>query len=263
MSDLELLSVAIDLLRDGKIIALCTIIGKEGSGPRSVGAKMIVCEDGSVYGTIGGGSLERLLINEALRAIKSRRSCVRSFSLGRYEEGDIVTGLICGGRFSVFIDVIEPKPRLIVMGAGHIARPLVEIARIVGFEVIVVDDESNFANRDRFPNASEIYVKSVDDFFNEFEFKRNDFIVILYGDVHRDYTALKRALALKLRYVGLIGSKSKISSFKGRLKDDGFTDDALRSLYAPIGIDINAETPEEIAVSIMAEIIRVFRSGGD
>lgn len=263
MWDVELLSIAIDLLKDGKTIALCTIIVKEGSAPRSVGAKIIVCEDGSVYGTIGGGLLERLLVSEALKAIELRRRCVKFFSLGRRREGDVLTGQICGGRLSIFIDVIEPKPRLIVMGAGHIAKPLVEIASIVGFETVVVDDKRDFANRDSFPNASEIHVKSADEFFDEFKFRGNDFIIIVYGDIHRDYIALTRALALKLKYVGLIGSKRKVSSFKSKLRDDGFADDDLKALSAPIGIDIDAETPEEIAVSIIAEVIKVFRSRGD
>lgn len=262
MWDLELLSVALDLLRDGMVIALCTIIGKEGSAPRSVGSKMIVCEDGRVYGTIGGGDFERLLVREALKAIRMRKSCVKSFSLGMVRDGDISTGLICGGRLTVFIDVIEPRPRLIVLGAGHIAKPLVEIASIVGFETVVVDDKSDFASRERFPSAGEIYVKSVDEFFNEFEFSGNDFIVIVYGDIYRDYEALKRALSLNLRYVGLIGSKRKIDSFKSKLISEGFSDVTFNILYAPIGIDINAETPEEIAVSIIAEVIKVYRSRG-
>lgn len=254
-----MLSTAASLLKSGKVIALCTIVCKKGSAPRNVGAKMIVCDDGSVYGTIGGGELERLLVREALNAIQLRKSCLKSFSLGISREGDISTGLICGGRISVFIDVIEPKPRLIIMGAGRIAKPLAEIAHIVGFEVIVVDDRSEFTNRSCFPNANEIHVKSIGNFFDEFEFRENDFLVILYGDIDRDYEALKRALNLKVKYIGLIGSRRKISTFKEKLRDEGFTDECLKDIHAPIGIDINAETPEEIAVSIMAELIKIYR----
>ena len=156
-SDLEILNEAARLLEKGKSLALCTVVEKKGSGPRDVGAKMIVSEDGTTYGTIGGGNVERALVDECLKAIKEHKSRKVTFNLNKNQkEGTVGTGMICGGELTVLIDVIEPTPRLVIVGAGHVALPLAKLASTVGFKVVIVDDERKLANKEQFPMAENI-----------------------------------------------------------------------------------------------------------
>ena len=153
-TDLELLSEAARLLERGKSFALCTVVEKKGSGPRDVGAKMIVDEDGKNFGTIGGGKVERALVDESLIAIKEHKSKKVTFNLNKNQvEGTIGTGMICGGELTVLADVIEPTPRLIIVGSGHVALPLATIANAVGFRIIMIDDERKLVTKERFPMA--------------------------------------------------------------------------------------------------------------
>ncbi len=257
VDDAYLFGEAAKLLRSGETIALCIIVNKVGSGPRGVGAKMIVYGDGKSIGSIGGGKFERILIERALEAIKNGHSKLVEFSLG--SGSGIETGLICGGNLKVLIDVIKPNPRLIIVGSGSIAKPLAEVACIAGFEVIVVDDNEKTATHDRFPMASRLIVKPLVKALSELELRGSDFIAIVHGDVKIEYAVLKELLRRKPRYIGLLGSKRKVAEFRRRLKIEGFNEDDLSILHAPIGIDINAETPGEIAVSIVAELIKILR----
>lgn len=258
LSDKELFQKIVELLEDRERIALCIIVEKKGSGPRDVGAKMIVCSDGRTIGTIGGGILERMIVQEALKIIEENRSREITFSLGG-EEG-IETGLMCGGSIKIFIDVLNPKPRLIIIGSGSIAKPLAEVASIVGFEILIVDSNGKTATRDRFPMASRIILReSLVKGVIEAELRKNDFVAIVHGNIKDEYEVLKEVLKLKPKYIGLLGSRRKSLEFKKKLIEDGFKVEDVEKIYSPIGLDIKAETPEEIAISIMAEVIMVLR----
>lgn len=257
VNDIEVLSKAVQLLEEGKKVALCTIIEKKGSGPRDVGGKMIVSEDGKTAGTIGGGNLERALINGALKALREGKAKKIVFSLHRGEQKAeaVETGLICGGELTVFIDVIEPKPRLVIIGAGHIAYPLAKIADVAGFNVVVADDNEDLANRDRFPTAAEIFTGDFNEILDRIAVGAQDFVVIVHGEPEHDYLALKKMIEKRPAYVGLLGSKAKVATLVNRLKGEGVSDEMLKPLHAPVGIDIGAQTPGEIGISILAEII--------
>lgn len=261
-TDVEILKTLMRFLESGKKVALSTVIDKKGSGPREPGAKMIISEDGQTFGTIGGGSLETALVNESLKTIKEGKPKKAVFSLSEGGGGEAIkTGLICGGELTIFIDVIEPKQKLILIGAGHIALPLAKLADIVGFDVVVVDDNAELANKDRFPMAKEIITGDFNEILDKIEVKPRDFIVIVHGEPEHDYLALEKVIKMKPAYVGLLGSKAKAATLIKRLKEAGISEEELKPLHAPLGLDIGAQTPEEIAVSILAEIIKERSKG--
>lgn len=261
-TDLDLLKQANVLLEHGNRVALCTIIEKKGSGPREIGAKMIVDEDGKTIGTIGGGNLERALIKESLKALSKGKPSRAVVSLHKKaKRGTVKTGLICGGELTIFIDVIKPKKRLIIVGAGHVAEPLAKLAAIVGFSLIIIDDDERLANRKRFPMAEKIITGSFTEILDQLDPNPKDYVVIVHGEPERDYLALKRFLEKKPAYIGLLGSKTKVAKLTNRLKAIGFNAEDLSILHAPIGLDIKAQSPEEIGISILAEIISEGRLG--
>jgi xanthine dehydrogenase accessory factor len=262
VNDAEILKEAARLLDAGKRVAMCTIIEKKGSGPRDIGGKMIVSDDGKTFGTIGGGNLERALINESLKALREGKPRKAVFSLhkGGGKEA-IETGLICGGELTIFIDVIEPKHRLILIGAGHVALPLAKLADIVGFSLVVVDDNEELANKERFPMVQEIITGNFNEILDKIEVGSRDFVVIAHGEPEHDYLALEKIIRKKPAYVGLLGSNVKVATLLKRLREAGISDEELKPLHAPVGLDIGAQTPEEIAISILAEIIKEKRKG--
>lgn len=255
-ADLDIVKRIEYFLERGLRLALCILVDKRGSGPREPGAKMVVVEDGQTFGTIGGGDFERILVKEALRAIEKGKPRKVIFSLREEgKEGAIKTGLICGGEVEVFIDVMEPKPKLIIIGAGHVAESLATFAAHLGFDIIVVDDNEKLASRERFPMAKEIITGEYGEILDKINISQRDFVVIVYGEPEHDYLALKKIIQKKPFYAGLMGSRIKVNKLIERLKSEGISDEELKSLHAPVGLNIGAQTPEEIAISILAEII--------
>jgi xanthine dehydrogenase accessory factor len=256
-TDIDLIKQATILLENGNRVALCTIIEKKGSGPREVGAKMIVDENGNTIGTIGGGNLERALIKEALKVLGKGKPSKTTISLHKKaKRGTVKTGLICGGELTIFIDVIKPKKRLIIVGAGHIAKPLAKIADIIGYSLTIIDDNERLANKNRFPMAERIITGDLNLSLDKLDIAPKDFVVIVHGEPEHDYLALRKVLEKRPTYIGLLGSKTKVALLTERLKATGFNEEDLSVLHAPIGLDINAKSPEEIGVSILAEVIR-------
>lgn len=258
--DLEIFREALRLLESGKRVALCSLIEKVGSGPRDVGAKIIVNEDGKTTGTIGGGDLERFLVNESLKALEEGKPRKAVFSLHPSKrEGSIETGSICGGELTVFIDVIEPKPRLIIIGAGHVAYPLARLAEILGFNLTIVDDNEQLACKERYPMAEKIIVGNFGEILGKMDVDSRDMVTIVHGEPEHDYLALEKVVKKKPAYIGLLGSKTKVATLVQRLRRQGVSDAYLKVLHAPLGLDIGAQTPEEIGISILAEIIQYKR----
>ncbi len=261
-TDVDVLTEATRLLEQGMRLALCTVIEKQGSGPRDIGTKMIVRGDGSTYGTIGGGTLERALVDECVKTLQERTARTITFNLtGRKSAGTIATGLICGGQMMVFIDVLEPDPRLIIVGSGHVALPLARLADVVGFGVTIIDDDVERANEEYFPMAETIVVGDFTRVVSAFKVRPDDFVVIAHGNPERDYAALKAIAEKKPAYIGLLGSKTKVAHLVKRLQGDGIRGEGLAMLHAPVGLTIGAQTPEEIGISILAEIIQHKRNG--
>lgn len=222
---------------------------------------MLVDPDGGIVGSIGGGGMERRLIDEALEVLKEGRPRTITFALGvEPREGAIAVDSKCGGEVKVFLDVIKPDPRLIIVGSGHIAKPLAEFAHKSGFEVNVVDDAET-ATRERFPTAAELYTGPFEEELERVEVRPSDLVAITHGETPYELAALRSMLRRRPAYIGLLGSRNKAAEHREQLQADGFSRDEVEAIHAPIGLDIGAKTPEEIAVSIVAELIRARRRG--
>ena len=335
---------------------LATIINRSGSGPRAVGAKLLILEDGSSVGTIGGGSLELSVLEESKKVFASRfparfnylpenskikehdMSCgsavevflepvspdslnhlyifkeitdiirrggsallatvvdAGQWNIGQIPKmlikptgerigsllgireiedavagrmGDILEGndpanVICrdreGNSLNIFVEPVISDPVLFVFGGGHVSSHLVPLAHRVGFKVIVIDDRPEFSDPDKFPEADEVLNYPFDSVIEKLTVNKSSYIVIITRGHSHDKNVLAQSLKTPAMYIGMIGSKRKISIIYGKLLEEGFTGDQLDRIHSPIGIDIGAETPEEIAVSIIAELIKV-RSG--
>jgi xanthine dehydrogenase accessory factor len=195
-----------------------------------------------------------------LKAVKERKSRKVTFNLSKSQkEGTVGTGMICGGELTVLVDVIEPTPRLVIVGAGHVALPLAKLASVVGFKIVIVDDERKLANKEQFPMAENIISGDYAQVLDMFEVSPNDFIVIAHGEPEHDYAALKSVIEKNAAYVGLLGSRTKAAILTERLRSEGVNEAHVKALHVPLGLDIGAETPEEIGISILAEIIQSQR----
>jgi xanthine dehydrogenase accessory factor len=251
----EVFAAVADALDRGEPAALVTIVSTTGSTPQRVGAKMLVFADGRMVGTIGGGCYENDAFWKAREAITNRRP-----QLVHYELDDDFaqeTGLICGGQMSVYIEPIEPSPELYVIGAGHVGFHLATLAHEVGFRVHVVDDREKFANAERFPNAVEVVAEDIPAWIERTPLPAHAYVVIVTRGHTNDLEALRAMAPRDLRYLGLIGSRAKVARIYDQLLADAVSADTLKHVHAPIGLDIGAVTPQEIAVSILAELIAV------
>ncbi len=265
LSSEEFLTMAQETLRRGSKVAVATIIRKEGSGPRDVGSKMLVGEDGKVHGTLGGGVFERHVISEALRAINEGRPRVVKYSFtGHPIEGAVDTGLICGGVLEVFIDVLKPSQRVVIFGTGRVGKPIGDLMHFLGFRVVAADPNVELVSTDLYPYAevrAHVPVELIESRLPEL-IKEGDAVFITHGEVEVDYKALKTALNTRARFVGVLGSRRKIAEFVKRLTNEGVDRELVRTKFrGPVGADIPADSPEEIAVAVAAELITLMKGG--
>jgi xanthine dehydrogenase accessory factor len=251
----EVFAAVAEALERGEPAALVTIVSTVGSTPQRIGAKMLVFGDGRTVGTIGGGCYENDAFWKAREVIDHRRP-----KMVRYELSDDFaqeTGLICGGQMEVYIEPIEPSPALYVIGAGHVGAQLAYMARTVGFKVHVIDDREKFANRERFPDAEEVVAEDIPTWIGRAPIPAHAYVVIVTRGHNNDLDALRALAPRELRYLGLIGSRAKVARIYDALREEGMSAERLTRVHAPIGLDIGAVTPQEIAVSILAELIAV------
>ena len=251
----EVFAAVSDALERGEPAALVTIVSTTGSTPQRVGAKMLVFADGRCVGTIGGGCYENDAFGKAREAISNRRP-----QLVRYELSDDFaqeTGLICGGQMDVYIEPIEPSPELYIIGAGHVGFHLGRLAHEVGFRVHVVDDREKFANTERFPNATEVVAEDIPAWLERTHLPPHAYVVIVTRGHTNDLDALRALAQRDVRYLGLIGSRAKVVRIYDALLAEGTAPEMLARVHAPIRLDLGAVTPQEIAVSILAELIAV------
>jgi xanthine dehydrogenase accessory factor len=240
--------------RERLIAALATVVSGETGVPGKTGFRMLVYPDGKILGTVGGGLLEAKVRQEALRCIQEKMSRLLKLELDQTALG---IGILCGGKAEVFVEPILPVSSIFIFGGGHIASPLAQFAKALEFAVVVIDDREEFASRDRFPTADEVKPGDFSNITKSLEFHSNDCVVIITHGHQHDEAVLKECLSKKNRpgYIGMIGSKAKVSTVFSRLKQQGVSEELLASVNAPIGLDIGAKSPAEIAISIMAEIV--------
>jgi xanthine dehydrogenase accessory factor len=218
---------------------------------------MVVYADGRIVGTIGGGCVEAEMTWRARQTIEKRRPQMASYELTADQAGE--DGLICGGRMEVFIEPIESSPVLCLFGAGHVAQPLARMAKAVGFRVEVVDDRAKFANADRFPDADLVLVEEFPEAARKMTLGPNTYAVVVTRGHKGDTDALAACLGKGLRFVGLLASRPKFVHVAAALEERGFPAEEVGQIHAPLGLELGAVSPEEIAVSVLAEMIAVRR----
>src|SRR3954465_7587102 len=251
----EVFAAWAEALEKGEPAALVTIVSTTGSTPQRVGAKMLVFPDGRLGGTIGGGFYENDAFWKAREAITHRKPQLLHYELD--DDFAQETGLICGGQMSVYIEPIEPSPELYVVGAGHVGYHLANLAHEVGFRVHVVDDREKFASAERFPHAAEVIAEDIPAWIARTQLPPHAYVVIVTRGHTNDLEALRALAPRELRYLGLIGSRAKVARIYDALMAEAMPAGPLERVHAPIGLDIGAVTPQEIAVSILAELIAV------
>lgn len=254
---MEIYQELLRLQKEGRASALATIVQCHGSAPQKAGAKLLVREDGSTVGTLGGGCLEHDVIQASLMAITDGEPTTIPFSLT-----ENYGGLVCGGKVLVYIEPNHPEPHLVILGAGHVGKAVSKLARFSGFRVTVVDNREAYANAEQVPTASDIVVHDFDSVFSRVPTDEKTYVFIATRGHNHDLDALRAALGTKAQYIGLLGSRRKKSVLSRTLKEQGFLKEELARIIIPVGLPIHAVTPEEIAISIMAQIIEQRRAHG-
>ncbi|MBZ5701682.1 MAG: XdhC family protein [Acidobacteriia bacterium] len=254
---MDLFEEVIKLRRAGKRGALATIVHTNGSIPSYESSRMLVREDGSIAGTIGGGCVEADVWAAAREVMQKETPRKMVFNLNHDANYD--NGLICGGTLEVFVEPILPQPAVYLFGGGHVSMALAQAAHAAGFAVGVIDDREQFANAQRFPMAGEIYT-TFEDAFAKLQPNASSYLVIVTRGHKEDMRCLAWAVRTEARYIGMIGSKRKVLSVYQALEKEGFRPQEFERVFAPMGLDIGALSPEEIAISITAELIAVRRN---
>ena len=244
----------------GQKCALATIVQVRGSIPSYESAKLLVREDGSMLGTVGGGCVEAEVWNAAREVIETEKPRHLTFSLGQDAAYD--NGLICGGQLNIFVEPVVPQPRAVIFGGGHVSKSISKIANLAGFSTIIVDDREAFANRERFPEAEETYAEEYEAVFPKLPVTSSSYLIIVTRGHRDDMRVLRWAVTTPARYIAMIGSKRKTISVVHELEKEGIPRKQFEKVFAPMGLEIGAETPEEIAISVVAEMIAVRRAPG-
>jgi xanthine dehydrogenase accessory factor len=246
------------LRKNGRRGAVATIVNVRGSIPSFQTAKMLVRDDGSIVGTIGGGCVEAEVWQAAREVMESEKPRTLTFDLNQDPKYDI--GLVCGGTLEIFVEPVLPPADLYVFGAGHVAASLYKVAQIAGFDVTMIDDREAYATRERFPEAQQVIAEDFEKAMGRIVPSESSYIVIVTRGHRDDMRILRWAVQTPARYVGMIGSKRKTITIFKELQAEGLPGHLFDRVHAPIGLDIGAITPEEIAVSITAEVIAKRRN---
>lgn len=246
------------LKENNQSAALCTVTKSEGSTPRHVGSKMLVYPGGKFIGTVGGGELENRVIKAALQALDDGKTQTLFYTMADPSRGD--PG-VCGGQVEVFVEPLLPSPTLVVIGAGHVGKAVVHLAKWLGFRVAVSDDRVEFCNPESTPGADEYYPVEMSKLAETIKITKHTYLVITSRGSKVDVAGLPSLLKSEAKYVGVIGSRRRWAVTAKALKEQGVEEELINKVYSPMGIELEAETPEEIALSIMAEVLMV-KGGG-
>jgi xanthine dehydrogenase accessory factor len=247
-----------DIEKNHESAALCTVVKSVGSTPRHVGSKMLVYPDGKFIGTVGGGDLEHRVLDEAWIAMTDGESRLLTYRMSDPSRGDVG---VCGGTVEVFVEPILPPAMIVVIGAGHVGKAVVHLAKWLGFRVAVSDDRPEFCNPEATPGADAYYPVPMGELPQHLKINKRMFLVVTSRGANVDVVGLPGLLEANPAYIGVIGSKRRwLTTVKG-LKQKGVPEEKIASVHSPMGLELNAETPEEIAVSIMAEILMLKDKG--
>jgi len=254
----NLYSAILQAQSSGQSAALCTVIKSSGSVPRHSTSKMLVFANGKFIGTVGGGGMEQRVIEEAQAVARSSQSKIVEYNLVDPKQGD--PG-VCGGTVEIFIEPINPPPAVIIIGAGHVGKAAAHLAKWLGFRVVVMDDRVEFVTPEWIPNADLYLPGTVIDLLPQANLNSQSYIVAVTRGYNIDVGILPTLLDYDVPYIGVIGSQRRWTQALKELREKGVAEEKLGRVHAPIGLELKAETPEEIALSIMAEIVMI-RNGG-
>jgi xanthine dehydrogenase accessory factor len=249
---MEILDLLSDSTSRGEPAALCTIVETKGAVPRHAGAKMIVFKDGHTEGTVGGGEAEKLVRDAALASLKDGKPRLLKYELINIEKGD--PG-VCGGTVTIFVEPYLNRPTVVVVGAGHVGKSVLHLASWLGFRVVLSDDRAELCSEESAPGADQYLPIPMSEIPKQLDINYQTFFVLVTRGVEVDVEGLPALMGTDAPYIGLIGSKRRWAHTQEKLLENGITKEMISRIKSPIGLDINAETPDEIAVSIMAEII--------
>jgi xanthine dehydrogenase accessory factor len=249
----DLYEEIVELRHKGIRAALATIIAHRGATPRKDSAKMLFYEDGRQKGSIGGGTMEAEVGREARNIIESGKPELLTFDLRNIDPEE--SALVCGGSMQVYVEPIFPDPALVIFGAGHVSKAVADAAKQVGFKIEIVDDRAKYANPERFPTADVFYVDSWEESVKKLAVTSSTCLFIATRGHQFDLTCLRFAVQSPAGYIGMLGSRKKAKTLFDLLQKEGLDPSRFERVSVPIGIDIGSETPEEIAVSIVAELI--------
>lgn len=247
-----------ELQERGESAALCTITASQGSTPRHIGSKMLVFENGDFTGTVGGGELEHRVFDEARLAITDGKPRLLKYNMNDPARGD--PG-VCGGQVEVFVEPILPPEKIIVIGGGHVGKAVAHLAKWLGFRVAISDDRTEFCTPEMNPDADEFYPVLMADLPKQVNINRQTYLILTTRGASTDIPGLPALLETRAAYIGVIGSRRRWAMTVKGMKEAATDDEKIARIHSPIGLELNAETPEEIAVSILAEII-MLRNGG-
>jgi xanthine dehydrogenase accessory factor len=250
--------VLAELEKNNNSAALCTVVSSEGSTPRHVGSKMLVYPDGKFVGTVGGGELESRVIKAALESLNTGIAQNLSYTMADPSRGD--PG-VCGGTVEVFVEPILPTAMIVVIGGGHVGKAVVHLAKWLGFRVAVSDDRPEFCNPESVPGADAYYPVAMAELPNQLKVTPQTYLVITSRGSAIDAAGMPNLLDSDAAYIGVIGSKRRWLTTVKALKAEGVSEERIARVHSPMGLELKAETPEEIAVSIMAEILMLRDKG--
>jgi xanthine dehydrogenase accessory factor len=246
------------LEQENRAGVLCTIIRSQGSTPRHSTSKMLVYSDGSIAGTVGGGEMEHRVVQEALQSLQEGKPRLLSYNMTDPSRGD--PG-VCGGQVEIFVEPIMPKPNLLLIGSGHVGKSVAHLADWLGFHVIVSDDRREFCSPDAIPEGKAFFPVSPSELLDQIEITPWTYVVMTTRGVTVDLGYLPGLLGSPAAYIGVIGSRRRWQTTRKELIAQGIPPEKIDWIHSPIGLELNAETPNEIAVSIMAEILMIHLGG--
>ncbi len=269
----KIVKIARDLLEDGEAFVVAKVVDTHGSTPRSKGAWLLMQQDGVCHGTVGGGSLEAAVQKICKETFETKTSQIFHFHLNAADQmnldmrcggdADVSIEYYCGSPAEIFNDPFPEFPTAYIFGGGHVGKAIEPLLRYVDFSTVVLDDREDFANKERFPHADRVLViDSYEEAFRDIETDEDSYIIIVTRGHRGDYAVLENAIKNKAAYIGMIGSKKKVLEMFERLRASGTPEEVISRIYSPIGLSIFAETPEEIAVSVVAEMIMVRAGHG-
>lgn len=252
--EINIMKYITDEMTGDRPVALVTVVEATGSTPGKTGAMMAVLNDGTIIGTVGGGKLEGEITKAAMECLKKGEDRLLQYHLQDDEQG---IGMQCGGDAQVFIKVFQPRLQLVLVGGGHIAQELYKLGLMLGFRITILEDREEYANPRRFPQAEALRVGDMGKILEEMELGHASYVVIVSRGHKMDELALRAVLGREAAYVGMIGSRNKVANTIKSLRESGVAEEHIQQVFMPIGLDLGGQKPEEIALSIMAEILSV------